>query len=757
MLNFCKELKRAFEPSFHRVIYIFQGMNKQILLYTFLFLFLQWNLQAQEISISFPQEPRWNEVEEGETLEFNLRASGGLSEGYRFDAIGDSTLGYSLSDEGVFRWTPDYSLVSAEEQQKTFPVIFEATNQGGQSTRRQVEFILAHRYRLDDQATMNPFLVRPGQENIYQLDIDSGEFSVEAVGLPQGLQLLGTTGFSWTPTETQWLKLENNPLNIDFFVIDQRYGDRIPMSLPVRQSKEVNLARQDKNSQTSTVKIQLPEKKGWNIVREGEVMTFRLGARGGKDQRYSFNMIQGREEDLGISFDTLGNFYWKPSYDLVERLEEEQLVQLIFEVSNASGESDRQQVELLLYHTNRDPQVGDLKTFYVQYNSENIYQLGSSESISDPDEDPLVFKPILAQMPQGMMLSGNGELTWKPSYGQYTRLQKEPLLLEFIVEDQPYKAQTKGRLRISVTQQDHPPQISMVPANEKNFEIREDEALNLKFYLSDPNGDQDIMAFDFVSDNSRIPRSALRKNADTQWEFVWTPGYDFFVEPGTQESYDITFFVIDRTNQRSERTISVSVTDAENLVEKDRLLYSQYREGLVRVMNLMDQLKSRQSELQKDYKKAKKGKKQRAITTASLGAITGLSPVVLTDNQQTQRYVSGIGGTTSMTIGSLEASNVIGKDPSDIFEKLSYINQKLNDLETQGEVFAGKYALPNNRRDNAFNEDLKKLIVLLSLKDVTTLELDASWRNPRKSNDKNIQETFKSFNPDPEKSSVINE
>lgn len=737
-------------------------MIKQTIVSIFLILLLVNNISAQQqnkVSIIFPETQNWNQLNEGQTLEFQLKAEGASADEYRFRIPDQVDQNMELSLEGAFRWTPGYDVVATGQPSDTVSVTFEVLSKTGEQGSRKVDFIVFQQYRLEDDAQLHDFAVRPEEENIYELDVNYELFTVEVGKLAQGITFTEPGQFRWTPTETQWLKLADKPLLIDFSLVDKEYGDRVSKVVKVVQNTDVEFQAIEEAPQEAAtdLKLILPGERGWNIVKEGEVMSFQLQARGGQDQQYSFNLLQGNGEDLGISFDTLGNFYWKPSFDQVGRLEEEQLVQLIFEVHNAGGETDRDQVELLVYHTNRAPEVGDLHTFYIQHNTENVYQLGQSESISDPDDDPLVFKPVLAQMPQGMTLSGNGELTWKPSYSQYSRLQRDPLQLDFIVEDQPYKAQTKGRLRITVTQQDHPPQISMVPANQDKFEIREDEALNLKFYLSDPNGDQDIMAFDFVTETSMIPEGALIENDQTQWEFIWTPGYDFFIEPGSKETYELTFFVIDRTNQRTERTISVTVEDAENLEEKDRLLYSQYREGLVRVMNLMDQLKQRQKELQKEYKKAKKGKKHRAITTASLGAITGLSPVVLSENQQTQRYVSGIGGTTSMTIGSLEASNVIGRDPSDIFEKLSYINKKINDLETQGEVFAGKYALPNSRRDNSFTEDLKKLIVLLSLKDVTTLELDANWRNPRKSTDRNIQETFKSFNPDPEKSSFINE
>ena len=59
-----------------------------------------------------------------------------------------------------------------------------------------------------------------------------------------------------------------------------------------------------------------------------------------------------------------------------------------------------------------------------------------------------------------------------------------------------------------------------------------------------------------------------RRNEPTQWEFNWEPGYDFFVEPGDTGTYQITFFVIDRSNQRQERTI-------KHLTESDRITICQ--------------------------------------------------------------------------------------------------------------------------------------------------------------------------------------
>ena len=705
--------------------------------------------------LEFPDQANWNEVQEGETLDFSLSARGGMSGNYTFRLVTTDDQGMELDPQGNFTWSPDFGLISQQEKQKTFPVLFEVSNQGGQITTRQMAFIVHNQVRIPTLENLQPFFVKAEEENRYQVTL-APEFVATAAQhvMPSGMNVSATGEFRWRPTREQYDELEKKPLTVNFSVRDKTYGDMVTKQLtvlPAASAKEEPPSAADPDN---AVRLQFPRNAGWNTVSEGEALSFKLSATGGKDREYSYRVLNG--ESLGLSYDTLGNVYWQPAYDVVDRLEKNKKIPLIFEVHNQNGQRDKRQVSIQVYHTNQPPVIGDLKKFYVQYGADNTYPLGGENAVTDPDGDPIVFKPMQTQMPQGMTLSAQGEISWQPSISQYYRLKEKPMDLEFFVEDQPYEARSTGRLRIEVTQQDLPPDISVVP-NQEHFDIKEDESLNLRFYLSDPNGDEDIQGFDFVADTRRIPRSALVRNEPTQWEFVWQPGYDFFVEPGDTGTYQITFFAIDRENQRQERTVSVTVQDTENLVEKDQLLYSQYRTGLMRVWDLMTQLKEREKELNKTYKKARRSKKHRVLTTASIGAVTGLSPVVLTDDATTQKYVAGVGGTTSMTIGSLEAGKVIGKDPSGIYEKLSYINQKLTELQTQGNLFAGKYALSSSRRSNEFSEDLKKLILLLKVEKVTDLELDASWKNPKKASDKNIQDTFRDFNPDPDKSIYINE
>jgi hypothetical protein len=331
---------------------------------------------------------------------------------------------------------------------------------------------------------------------------------------------------------------------------------------------------------------------------------------------------------------------------------------------------------------------------------------------------------------------------------QVNYLHNNPIYVSFTVEDYPAGETGIGQIKIEVSQEDVPPKIDMIPDKEQ-FSIKENEELNLNFFITDPNGQSDLLSFGFVTENSAIPKDALISKDDWQYEFSWTPGYDFIKELDEKHQFDISFYAIDKESNRTEKNILVTVEDTENLLEKDRILYDQYRTVLERAFDLISQLNDKEDELEKKYRHAKKGKKNRAISTASLGALTGLSPIVFIDNPDGQKIAAGLGGTATATIGTLEASNVIGMPPSDIMRDLNYVSQKRNDLLVYGNVFASKYALPISKRENGFQSDLRSLTIHLSLKDVAKLELDASWENSKSSTAKNIKKIFKDFNPDP--------
>jgi hypothetical protein len=87
----------------------------------------------------------------------------------------------------------------------------------------------------------------------------------------------------------------------------------------------------------------------------------------------------------------------------------------------------------------------------------------------------------------------------------------------------PDKAETKGKIRIAQTQLDLPPELLIVPGD-SIFSIKEDETLNLKIYISDPNGDENVRSAGFVSTDLRITQGMLKENTPLQYEFTWLPG-----------------------------------------------------------------------------------------------------------------------------------------------------------------------------------------------------------------------------------------
>ncbi|WP_162053360.1 hypothetical protein [Pontibacter pamirensis] len=490
------------------------------------------------------------------------------------------------------------------------------------------------------------------------------------------------------------------------------------------------------------LKLNFPEQPNWNVLKEGEKLQFQAKASGGADSTntYTYALTQGREE--GMEFDSLGHFSWTPSYDFVDRLSDGRTVQLLFEAKNKKGGSVNQVVELKVEHVNRPPVVADLKPFYVRYSTENTYTIESS-AVKDEDNDPIVFVPVTNAMPQGAKLSAQGEFTWKPSTSQFRQLQREPLMLEFYVEDQPAKARTKGTFKIAATQQDLPPSIQMIPS-QKRFAYDENATINIMFQLTDENGESDIASFSFISENTNVPASALVKNTPSQYEFIWRPGYDFVKDPLDSLTFDVTFFVMDRSNQRDTRTVTFSIKNAVNEEEMDQKLYNEYRSSLVKAWDLMEQLKEAEKDLKKKYNRAKRGKKGRSLTNASLGAVTGISPVVV-EEPGTSKKITAVGGTMVMTIGTLEATEVIGRSTKDLIERLNYIMEKRNELQTKGDIFARKYALKSSRRSPEFMKEVDNFVAVMSLKGMVALELDAGWQNKSKPTNENVTKTFKDF------------
>ena len=109
------------------------------------------------------------------------------------------------------------------------------------------------------------------------------------------------------------------------------------------------------------------------------------------------------------------------------------------------------------------------------------------------------------------------------------------------------------------------------------------------------------------------------------------------------------------------------------------------------------------------------------------------------------KVVSAIGGTTVLTLGTLEATEVIGKSKNDIMDKMKINVEIRNQLQLEGDNFARKYALKSARRGKEFDVDRDKLLLVSNNQKLVQLELDASQRSPQQINEKEIKKTFPDF------------
>jgi hypothetical protein len=98
-----------------------------------------------------------------------------------------------------------------------------------------------------------------------------------------------------------------------------------------------------------------------------------------------------------------------------------------------------------------------------------------------------------------------------------------------------------------------------------------------------------------------------------------------------------------------------------------------------------------------------------------------------------------------LTLGTLEATEVIGKSKNEILDKLKVNVEIRNQLQLEGDNFARKYSLKSARRENAFDTDRDKLLPILNNQKLETLELTASKPAYPKYSNEEIKKTFVDF------------
>ncbi len=466
----------------------------------------------------------------------------------------------------------------------------------------------------------------------------------------------------------------------------------------------------------SAQQLVFPDVAVWTQAEEGKTISFVVSLRepvsGSK-----FSLEGG--SSIGMIMDSTGNFSWTPSYDLVDRLTLKKEFSVIFHATQPDGKRLRHPATITLFHVNRPPVAEELPIFYVKQGAANSYQI-SQAYVYDPDGDPVIVKPRETHMPEGAALTSLGQLTWSPSRTQFNALKNNPLTIDVIVQDQPAKLESVCRITIKQTQLDLPPSLFIVPGDSL-FTIKENEVVYLKLYIADPNGEESIDQVDFVSSDIQIPKSVLNENSITQREFTWNPGYSYVDDITQKRETAFTFFAIDKSNNRVQRKIRVTVVDTENVEEKDKMLVQKYTYSMTSAYKLIELLDQTNDQLERSHKRARKGKKNRTILTASLGAVTGLSPIVLETDPA--KAVTVIGGTSVLTLNSLEAGQVIGKNAQEYQNQIKTNRDLRNQLQLKGNYFARKYALKSNRRNAEFELDRDDLARIINSDAVASLKL----------------------------------
>lgn len=465
--------------------------------------------------------------------------------------------------------------------------------------------------------------------------------------------------------------------------------------------------------------LTFPDQSSWKSLEEGKTLAFTVKLNG-QDQKASYAVEGG--SDLGMTIDSLGNFSWTPSYDLVDRLTPQKEFNVIFYATLADGRRFRHPAAFTVLHVNRAPVAEELPVFYVKQGVPNTYKIGTVQ-VYDPDGDPYIARPRESTLPEGATLTSLGLLQWTPSRTQFNALKATPFEIEVIVQDQPGKLECVAKILVKQTQLDLPPNLFLVPSDTV-ITIKENELANFKLYVDDPNGDENIDHVDFVCTDVSIPKAAMKENSPTQREFNWLPGYDYVDDVVQKKEVLFNFFVVDKSNNRTRRRVRVTVVDTENVELKDKVLTQKYIQSMTGAFQLIMLLDKTHEDLDKAFRKAKKGKKNRTILNASLGAVTGLSPLVLPTDQS--KTVSVVGGTSVLTLNSLEAGQVIGKNQLEYQSQIKTNRDTRNQLQLKGNYFARKYALKSNRRGQDFELDRDDLARLINSDAVASLRLPAT-------------------------------
>ena len=411
-----------------------------------------------------------------------------------------------------FSWTPTY------EQSGIYSGIgFIVRDPSGLSDRKEISITVNHVNRPPEIEVVSDKTINENEPLEIQLSAsdpdreDEGRLVFSSSPLPESAKLDFQTGlFKWTPTYDQ-----SGEYDIYFMISDGKYSDSTFTRITV-----VHVNRPPELSEV-----------GDFTVDENQPLSFTLtGSDPDKEDEGKLIYTTQSLPD-GATFDASNlTFQWTPTY------EQSGEYQIIFNVQDPSGLTDRAISNITVNHVNRPPTLEAVEAQSVDENKPFSLQLIGN----DPDKEDagkLIYQ--IANLPRGAVLDQNsGLLTWTPTFDQADEYQFNAV----VTDASGLKAEQSFTL--TVNNINRPPVIGDVSAQTG----KENSSLIFTLPVEDPDR-EDVGKLNYTSMN--LPEGATFSSSTG--EFFWTPTY------GQSGDYQIEFEVTDTFGAEATSTVSVKI------------------------------------------------------------------------------------------------------------------------------------------------------------------------------------------------------
>ncbi|RLE45970.1 MAG: hypothetical protein DRJ31_10570, partial [Candidatus Methanomethylicota archaeon] len=460
-------------------------------------------------------------VNEGDSLNITVSASDpdGDSLNYLVSTIypsGETAQlppGATFSTGGVFRWVPDYDIVSKSQISTIYYITFTVTDQMGGSDSETIQVKVSDVNRppefidLPTSQTVSEGQALEFEVKAQDLDLDEIEYHTEGLSNLDGASFDSTYShiFSWIPSYS-----DSGNYQIVFILTDGR-------GATTRDT--VNITVVDANQPPVITNIS----DTTLYVNVSDSIVFYIIAEDNDGDSLSYN-ISGKPPGATYDRITTHKFRWVPTYSQYGTYT------LKFNVEDGRGGTDFVNVTIIV---NRPPTFNPVNDTTISENDSLYLTL----SATDLDNDSLIYSA--SGIPSGASISTEDSIIfgWRPNYyssGTYS--------VKFTVTDGKTGYDTVI-VQITVENVNQPPVIDSITTKAVNIEN------NLQFIVKATDPDNEKLTFSA----SNLPSGATF-DPSTQI-FSWTPA-------STQtDTYYVRFKVEDQSGGVDSTTTTIIVTD----------------------------------------------------------------------------------------------------------------------------------------------------------------------------------------------------